>query len=183
MVKVEASRSEEPVDRFEVPISIGKTGVLVKLDLRNLVERAVIDLAVVAKFDADAVRQTEFADALSKVFELPLGERHAVRPNAVALGCMKDQRPPPTSDIVQAFARCQSEASANHVELRPLRVLKAHVRAREVGAGIHHALVQEERVEVIRNVVVELDECLVVALPRSAAIETRRLCCSARLRE
>jgi hypothetical protein len=66
-----------------------------------------------------------------------------------------DRHPAPAgADLQQVVLGPELQPVADPVELRQLRLLEARVVAREVGAGIHHPLVEEAGEEVVAEVVV-----------------------------
>ena len=69
-----------------------------------------------------------------------------------------DRHPAPAgADLQQVVVGAEVEALADPVELRQLRLLEARVRAREVGARVHHRRIEEGGEEVVAEVVVGAD--------------------------
>ena len=97
------------------------------------------------------------ADALAGQRGLLLRQRDAMADDAIVLGGMDQHRAPAAADVEQPVARLQPELAADMVELVCLRLVDAIGEIREVAAAVDHALVEEEPVEGVRNIVVMLD--------------------------
>src|SRR5439155_1469993 len=82
---------------------------------------------------------------------------------AVALGGPYDEAPPAAADVEEALARREAQLAAHEVELVLLRLVEVAVGSAVVGARVDHPLIEEERVEVVRDVVVEADGAAVRA--------------------
>ena len=89
-------------------------------------------------------------------------QRDAVRGDAVILRRVADEPAPAAADVEKALARLQPQLAADHLQLVGLRLRDAVAPVGEVGARVDHLRVEEERVEVVGEVVVELDVVLVV---------------------
>src|SRR5439155_1198865 len=63
----------------------------------------------------------------------------------------------------EALARREAQLAAHEVELVLLRLVEVAVGSAVVGARVDHPLIEEERVEVVRDVVVEADGAAVRA--------------------
>ena len=72
-------------------------------------------------------------------------------------------QPQPMSSSVSP--RLQPQLSAHEVELVVLRLLELAVGVAVVRAGVDHERVEEERVELVRDVVVVRDRLRVAACP------------------
>ena len=132
------------------------------------------ELAVVLNADLDPVGEARVGDSLPRQLCLILRERDADRLNAVALRRMHHEAAPATADVEHPLALLQRELRADEVELRLLGLLQGRspvageksLRLRdagEEGAGVGHRLVEEEREELVADVVVVADG-LAVAL-------------------
>lgn len=97
------------------------------------------------------------ARALGGRFELVARQRHAHAVRAKVLGRAQHQGAPATTDVQQPLARLQADLGEDVVQLLALGGGQVLVAVLEVGAGIDHALVQPEPVEVVGDVVVVLD--------------------------
>ena len=75
---------------------------------------------------------------------------------------MADEAAPAAADVEEPFARLQAQLAADHLQLVALRLRDVVVPVGVVGAGVDHLRIEKERVEVVRQVVVELDVVLVV---------------------
>jgi hypothetical protein len=70
---------------------------------------------------------------------------------------MDRERAPAAADVEQPLARLQAELRADELELGLLRLLERLRAARPDGARVRHRLAEEEREEVVRDVVVVRD--------------------------
>ncbi len=132
-------------------------------DRGDLVELDALQVAEVPQFDGDAVLQSEPLHLRHSEIVLRLGEGHAMRPHTVMLRGMAHQPAPAAADVEHVLAGLQAQLAADHLELGALRGRDVGVPVGEVGAGIDHLGVEKELVEIIRQVVVELHQRLVVA--------------------
>ena len=71
-------------------------------------------------------------------------------------GHVQRQCPPPAAGLDDVLPWSQRELPADQVELGALRDLQRRVGRLEVGAGVNHALVEPEPVEVVAQVVVDM---------------------------
>ena len=92
---------------------------------------------------------------------LRLRQRDAGDVDAVALGGVQRERAPAAADVEHAVAGLQRELGADELELGLLRLLERRRAARPDRARVRHRLVEEEREEVVRDVVVVRDGALV----------------------
>ena len=76
---------------------------------------------------------------------------------------MTDEAAPARADVEQAVAGLQAQLAADHLELVALGGCDVVLPIREIGARIDHLGVEKEGIELVREVVVKLDEGLVVA--------------------
>ena len=117
---------------------------------------------IVLQLDRHPVLEAEALDLLPGEGELLLRQRDAVRGDAVVLRRVADEPAPAAADVEEALARLQAQLAADHLQLVALRLRDVVVPVGVVGAGVDHLRIEEERVEVVRQVVVELDVVLVV---------------------
>ncbi len=117
---------------------------------------------IVFQLDRHPVLEAEALDLLLGEGELLLRQRDAVRGDAVVLRRVADEAAPAAADVEEALAGLQAQLAADHFELVALRLGDVVVPVGVVGAGVDHLGVEEERVELVRQVVVELDVVLVV---------------------
>ena len=96
-------------------------------------------------------------------------QRDAVADDAVVLGGMDQHRAPAAADVEQPLARLQPQLAADMVELVGLRLVDAVGEIGEIAAAVDHAFVEEEPVEIVRDVVVMLDRFLVGAADEGVA--------------
>src|SRR6185295_7482155 len=116
---------------------------------RNLVERAVVDLAVVGDADLKAVGEARAPDALAGVLGLGLGQGHADALDAVARGGVDEQGAPAAADVEQSLAGREAQLAADELELALLRGLEALTGVGEVRARVDHAGAEQELVEAV----------------------------------
>src|SRR6185437_10420748 len=127
-------------------------------DARRFVEHAERrKVAIIAYLDTTAVAETGLGDALGGQRALLLAQRDANRRHAVLPRRVDDERAPPAADVEQALARREAQLSADEIELGTLRFVERVRGFGEIGAGVDHAFVEEELVEVVPDVVVIMD--------------------------
>jgi hypothetical protein len=85
------------------------------------------------------------------------GQGDTDRLHAVVLCGVQDQRPPAAADVEQPLPLLQAELAADYVQLRGLRVVQRLAVAAEKGRRVGHVLVQQQFVELVRQVVVVRD--------------------------
>ena len=122
------------------------------------------DFSVVLQPDLDPVSQPPLGDALVDEPLLLGRDRHADHPRAEVLGRVQRQRPPTAPDVEQAPIGPEVELAADQVELRVLGRLDGLVGVvAVVGARVGHRRVEDQRVELVRQVVVVADRPPVAA--------------------
>jgi len=121
-------------------------------------------VAVVAVLDEAAPLEAKGLDAGGGPVGLRLGERHPVRRDAVVLRGPDREPAPAAADVEERLARFQPELAADEIDLVLLRLLELAVRIAIVGAGVEHERVQEQGVEVVRDIVVMRDGLSVAPL-------------------
>jgi hypothetical protein len=132
-------------------------------DPRNLVEGALVaEVAIVLQPDLAAVRDALLADLLLRILVLVAGQRDAQRARAEFFDRPEDERAPAAPDVEQALARPEAQLGEDVVELLLLGALEIVGLVLEVSAGVDHVAVEEERVELVRDVVVVLDRLTIV---------------------
>ena len=133
------------------------------------------DLPVVLQPDLEAVRQAALVDALVDELLLLGGDGHANDLDAVVLGGVQGKRAPAAADVEEAHARREAELGADQVELVPLRVLERvrRVRRAEVGRRVGHLRLEDQRVELVGQVVVVADRTAVAQLAVQTATDAR----------
>ena len=119
--------------------------------------------------DGDLVLEPFRADALAGERSLGFGQRYAVADDAVMLGRVDQHGAPAAADVEQRLAGLQAQLAADMVELVELRLVDPVREILEVAAAVDHALVEEEPVEVVRNIVVVGDRLLVGAADERVA--------------
>ena len=159
MVQIEPVRAQQLAHRGQVGRVIVPADMLEHADRGDLVE-APVELLERLQFDRHAVLQPLGGDPLAGEVVLGLAQGHAVAGDAIVLGRMNQQGAPAAADVEKALALLEAQLAADHVQLVVLRLVDVVVPAIEIGAGIQHPLVEEEAVEIVRDVVVELDRSL-----------------------
>jgi hypothetical protein len=74
---------------------------------------------------------------------------------------MHDERAPAASDVEESLARMEAQLPADEIELGLLRLVERHRGRREVGARVHHSVIEPQPVEVVADVVVILNRCAI----------------------
>src|SRR5215218_3459430 len=162
MVEEEAVALQHALDGRIVFRVVFPADVLLDADRRHLVELA-LDRRVVLELDPDLALETEALDLLLRVGDLLLGQRDAVGGDAVMLGRVAGQRAPAAADVEERLAGLEAQLAADDLELVLLHPVDVVVPIRAVGAGVDHLVVEPERIEGVRDVVVIGDVLLVLA--------------------
>ena len=104
------------------------------------------------------VRRTYF-EALHSAAEAHLLRGNVVRlhPHAVVLGHVDGQRSPAATELEHFLAGLEGELAAHVIQLRELCLGQRGVWRGVVGAGVDHALVEPQGVEVVTEIVVAVD--------------------------
>src|SRR5215471_4939685 len=104
-------------------------------------------------------------------------QRDPGRADAVLLRRPENQSPPTAADIEKLLTRLEHELATDVVELLGLCRVERIAIALEVGAGVHHPLVEPHAIERVGDIVVVLDVLGVAALlvhplayPRAGAV-------------
>ncbi len=116
---------------------------------------AALDLAVVAQLHVDPARHAGPRRTLTRQRGLLVGEREGGDRGATARGPHR-QRAPAGADLEQVRPEADAGGVEQLVDLASLGELQG-VAGGEARARVRHRLVQEEREEVVREVVVTLD--------------------------
>jgi hypothetical protein len=104
---------------------------------------------------------TRISRALAGARCLRLRQRDAGHAHPVVLRRVDGEAAPAAADVEQPLALFEGELRADELELRPLRLLQRLGAARPDRARVGHRLVEEQREEVVRDVVVVRDGALV----------------------
>ena len=124
VVEEQPARPQQPAHRVDVGVELRAADVLVHADARDLVERLLVELAVVEHAHLDAVGQPGLRDAPARELRLRLRQRHAERSHAVVRRRVQDERAPAAADVEQPLARAQAQLAADQLELALLRGLE-----------------------------------------------------------
>jgi hypothetical protein len=167
---------EEPPARWQQPgealgVQVDPLGpdMLDHADARDRVEALAGEIAVVHHPDLDPIVDPRRGDPLARDSRLGLRKGDADDLDAMARGSVSSEAPPAAADVEHAFARCQRELFADHLELVLLGRLQRVGAAREDRAAVGHRAVEEEREELWRKVVVMADRARVASLRTTCA--------------
>ena len=97
-----------------------------------------------------------------RVGDLLLRQCDGICLHAVVLGGVAGQRAPAAADVEQRLAGLQPQLAADHFQLVLLHLVDVIIPIGAVGAGVDHLLIEPERVEFVRHVVVVADVLLVL---------------------
>ena len=139
VIEEEAARAQQPLHRADVGVELRAADVLVHPDARDLVERLLVELAIVEHAHLDAVAEPGGGDALARELRLRLRERHAERAHAVVSRRVQDERSPAAADVEHPLAGLEAELAADQLELALLRAFERVRLAREVRARVDEA--------------------------------------------
>ena len=131
----------EHADRHDAVETLGNVAVVLDLEMHMVVE-------------ALGLR------ALGRDRMLFGRERHAEHLGLEGLGEVEPEPAPARADVEHALARLHLQLGGDMALLGGLRLLERHVGPFEIGAGILHVVVEEELVELAREIVVALDVAL-----------------------
>ncbi len=165
VVEVEPAVGEHLLHPAEEGRIVGNAHVLDDADRRDLVvPRVGREIAHVAILDEAAPLEPLALDARGRPLRLLARQGDPVRLHPVVLGGPDAEAPPAATDVEHPLPRLQAELTADQVELLRLRLLELAVGVPVVRAGVDHQRVEEERVEVVGDVVVVRDGLGVVLL-------------------
>jgi hypothetical protein len=145
--------------------------VLDHADARDRVERLAGQLAVVGEADLDALVEPGLRHASACELGLRGRQRRAHHLHAVARGGVDREAAPAAAHVEHAHAAAQAELLADELELRLLGGLERVGAAREERAAVGHGGVEEEREELVRDVVVVANRA---GVPRQAVAPPAR---------
>ena len=116
-----------------------------------------IHVAVVEQLEADPVGEPGALRLLVRQRVLLLRQRHAGDVDVLDRREIEREVAPARADIEHLEARLEAELCRDEAQLVALRLLERVGVVDEIGAGVLHALVEEEPVEVVAEVVVVRD--------------------------
>ena len=157
VVEQPAPGAQERREPRGVRVDVRAADVLDHADRGDLVVGLAGEVAPVHDVDVDEVADARLLGALPRADGLRLRERHARRAHAVLARRVHDEAAPAAADVEQPLARLQLQLAADEVELRALRLLERLRPAREDRARVRHRRVEEEREELVADVVVVAD--------------------------
>ena len=146
-------------------------------------------LAEVLEPDLDAVGEARVGDPAARELRLRGRERDAGHARAVLARRGERERAPAAADLEHVVVGAELELVADHAQLAPLRVGERLAVALEHRARVRHRVVEEEREEVVAEVVVVADVpsrgeepgAAVEARPRVREAAQVRVACGAAL--
>ena len=130
---------------------------------RNEYIAALIDRAVVVLDERHTVVQPHCRCAFFRVRDLFPGVVVGAYLDAVMLCHVQGQRAPAAACLDDSLPRLELQLPAHVIELRDLRLVQCGGRCVVVGAGVHHALIQPQLVEIVAEVIVVMH-----VVPRAA---------------
>ena len=161
VIEKDPAIAEQAVQCAEVAREVAQPDVFEHADARNLVVLAV-ETCVIDEVHADAILEPESPNLFARELALLRRQRHAVGVDSVLLRRVADQPTPAAADVQETLAGLETKLPTDHLHLVELGLLEAVLPVGEVGAGVLHLPIEKERVELVRDVVVELDEVAVV---------------------
>gem|GEM_PF-2828945 len=165
MVEEQTLRFQQPMNSGIVDSKVFQPDVLEHADTRDLVEdRFPFKVLVIPQLDRYPILKTGERNALLCDFQLLLTECDTMGLDTVMFCRMDDQRAPSAIDVQEAVPRPELELAAYVVELGLLGLLQIVAKLLEVGALVHHGLVQPQGVELVGYVIVKLDRVTVLRL-------------------
>jgi hypothetical protein len=84
---------------------------------------------------------------------LSLAEGDAQGLDAIALSGVADQPAPAAADVQQPLTGAQAQLAADQLQFGLLRLVEGLAARREVGAGVDHAPVQPQGIEVVAQII------------------------------
>jgi hypothetical protein len=157
VVQQQPARLQHREQRAGVIVDLRLPDVLGHADARDRVVGLAGQLAVVGDPDLDAVGDPRLLDQPPRQLGLRRRERDARHADAVVARGVDREAAPAAADVEHALAGLPARASARSVELGPLRLGERLRAAREQRAAVGHRLVQEQREELVADVVVVAD--------------------------
>ena len=155
VVEIETAVLEHGVDAGEERRVVRDADVLDHPDRGDLVVAGVgRQVAHVEVLDPTALAESERRDALGGVVGLGARQGDAVGADAVVLGGPDGEAAPAAADVEQALVAAQAQLAADQIELVGLGLLERAVGLAIVGARVDHERIEEQRVEVVGDVVV-----------------------------
>ena len=154
LVEQAPAGGEQPCQPPRVVVDLGRADVLHHPDRCDRVEALAGEVAVVREPDLHALVEAGCADALARERGLRGGRGDADRAHAMVARGVQHERAPAAADVEHALVLAQRQLPADHLELLVLRLLERAGPAREHRAAVRHGGVEEEREELVRDVVV-----------------------------
>lgn len=156
MVHGQAIVLKQFVDVLEIPGQVFAADMLEHTYARDSVELS-LHIPVILQADFDAVLKSGFFDPLSRQGVLLLGQRDTHAPGTELVGRAQHQSSPAAANIQQRIIGLNLDLGKYVIDFLELSGIEILIAVLEVGAGIHHVLVQPQLIEIIGNIVVELD--------------------------
>ncbi len=158
MVQEHAAPRQQACGLSEVRVEHPAADVLEHADAHERVPGPVLrHLAVIERQHPAGLRQAGDLDALVGQLHLRPAQGDAGGVNAVLPGRVQDEAAPAAADVEEALPGLQAQLAADEVQLAELRRLEVGSAIGEVPAGVDHPAVEEEPVEVVRDIVMVAD--------------------------
>src|SRR4030095_11335698 len=169
VVQVEAAVDQHLLHAPEERGVVRDADVLDHPDRGDLVVTGVGgQIAQVPVLDQAAVLEPLALDPGGRPLRLLARQGHPVGPDAVVLRGPDAESAPAAADVEHPLARLQAQLAADQIELVGVRLLESCLGGAVVGAGVDHQRIEEQGVEVVRDVVMVRDRLRVVLLgPRT----------------
>src|SRR5690606_30587667 len=119
--------------------------------------KALREVAVIAQLEMHILLQSGGVGALGRHLVLLGRKSNAQNVGLERFGYVEAEAAPTRADVEYSLARHDPELGGDVPLFRKLRLLQRHVRAFKIGAGILHVVVEEESIEVTRQIVMTLD--------------------------
>src|SRR5438309_3974952 len=133
-----------------------------------VVPRPLRDIAEIAVLDHATPLEALALDARLRPFGLGARESDSVRLDTVVLGRPDGEPSPSAADVEHGLTGLETELAADEIDLVLLRLLELTVGLAVVRAGVEHEGIEEERVELVRDIVVVRDRLRVPLLARAS---------------
>jgi hypothetical protein len=164
VVEQPPARTQQARELRRVDVDLRLPHVLDHPDRGDRVEALAHEIAVVEHADVDPVADAGRLCAAASQHRLGLRQGDADDLDAVTGRGVERKAPPAAADVEHTIARLQRQLLADQLELLLLRLLQRLRAAGEERAAVGHRLVEEQREEVVRHVVVVADGARVALL-------------------
>ncbi len=156
--------AQHPGDLAAVLVGLGAADVLDHADRGDRVEGIVGEIAVVGDPELGQIPDSGFSCALGRQLGLGRRERNPENLRAVLAGGVDAEAAPAAADVEHPLAGLQLELGADQIEFGALGVLQCLDALLPEGTAVGHRLVQEQREELVADVVVVAHRLRIPAL-------------------